>query len=36
MNALDLKSIAELRDLAFYISACQRGYRWTQRQVKTC
>lgn len=34
MNALELKSIAELRDLAFYIPAYQRGYRWTQRQVK--
>ena len=34
MNALDLKSIAELRNMAFYIPAYQRGYRWTQRQVK--
>ena len=33
MNALELKSIAELRDMAFYIPAYQRGYRWTQRQV---
>lgn len=34
MNALELKSIAELQDMAFYIPAYQRGYRWTQRQVK--
>lgn len=34
MNALELKSIAELRDLAFYIPAYQRGYRWTRREVK--
>jgi len=34
MNKLDLKSIAELRDMAFYIPAYQRGYRWTQQQVK--
>ena len=34
MNTLELKSIAELRDMAFYIPAYQRGYRWTQRQVK--
>ena len=34
MNKLDLKSIAELRDMAFYIPAYQRGYRWTKRQVK--
>ena len=34
MNILELKSIAELRDMAFYIPAYQRGYRWTKRQVK--
>ncbi len=34
MNALELKSIVELRGMAFYIPAYQRGYRWTQRQVK--
>ncbi len=34
MNTLELKSIAELRNMAFYIPAYQRGYRWTQRQVK--
>ena len=34
MNTLELKSIAELRDMAFYIPAYQRGYRWTKRQVK--
>ena len=34
MNTLELKSIAELRDMSFYIPAYQRGYRWTKRQVK--
>lgn len=34
MNTLELKSIAELRDMAFYIPAYQRGYRWTRQQVK--
>lgn len=34
MNTLELKSIAELQDIAFYIPAYQRGYRWTQQQVK--
>lgn len=33
MNTLELKSIAELQNLAFYIPDYQRGYRWTQRQV---
>lgn len=34
MNTLELRSIAELQDMAFYIPAYQRGYRWTQQQVK--
>lgn len=34
MNTLELKSIAELQDMAFYIPAYQRGYRWTHQQVK--
>lgn len=34
MNTLELKSIAELQDMAFYIPTYQRGYRWTQQQVK--
>lgn len=34
MNTLELKSIAELQNLAFYIPDYQRGYRWTQRQVE--
>lgn len=34
MNTLELKSVAELQDLAFYIPDYQRGYRWTQRQVE--
>ena len=31
---MELKSVAELQDLAFYIPDYQRGYRWTQRQVE--
>ena len=27
MNTLELKSIAELQDMAFYIPAYQRGHR---------
>lgn len=34
MNTLELKSVAELQDLAFYIPDYQRRYRWTQRQVE--
>lgn len=34
MNTLELKSVAELQDMAFYIPAYQRGYRWTHQQVK--
>lgn len=34
MNTLELKSIAELQKLAFYIPNYQRGYRWTRRQVE--
>lgn len=34
MNTLELKSIAELGNLAFYIPDYQRGYRWTRRQVE--
>ena len=34
MNTLELKSIAELQNLAFYIPDYQRGYRWTRRQVE--
>lgn len=34
MNTLELKSVAELQDLAFYIPDYQRGYRWTRRQVE--
>lgn len=34
MNTLELKSIAELQNMAFYIPAYQRGYRWTHQQVK--
>ena len=31
---MELKSIAELQNLAFYIPDYQRGYRWTRRQVE--
>ena len=34
MNTLELKSIAELQNLAFYIPDYQRGYRWTRQQVE--
>ena len=34
MNTLELKSIAELQNLAFYIPDYQRGCRWTRRQVE--
>ena len=34
MNTLELKSIAELQDLAFFIPDYQRGYRWTRQQVE--
>lgn len=34
MNTLELKSIAELENLAFHIPDYQRGYRWTRRQVE--
>lgn len=34
MNTLELKSVAELQNLAFYIPDYQRGYRWTRQQVE--
>lgn len=34
MNTLELKSIAKLQDLEFYIPDYQRGYRWTRQQVE--
>ena len=33
-NLLKLKSIYELLDEKFYIPSYQRGYRWTEKQVK--
>ena len=33
-NTLELKSIAKLQDLEFYIPDYQRGYRWTRQQVE--
>lgn len=34
MSTLELKSISELQDLAFFIPDYQRGYRWTRQQVE--
>lgn len=34
MSTLELRSIAELQDLAFFIPDYQRGYRWTRQQVE--
>ena len=34
MSTLELKSIAELQDLAFFIPDYQRGYRWTRQHVE--
>lgn len=34
MSTLELKSITELQDLAFFIPDYQRGYRWTRQQVE--
>ena len=33
-NTLKLKSIFELLNEEFYIPSYQRGYRWTEKQVK--
>lgn len=33
-NKIELKSIGELLDYHFYIPSYQRGYRWTEQQVK--
>ena len=34
MSTLELKSISELQDLAFFIPDYQRGYRWTRQQIE--
>lgn len=34
VNIIDLKSIGDLRGMNFHIPSYQRGYRWTEQQVK--
>ena len=34
MNTIELKSLSELSQYSFYIPAYQRGYRWTEQEVK--
>lgn len=34
MDRLEMKSIADLQGMSFYIPAYQRGYRWTQLEVR--
>jgi uncharacterized protein with ParB-like and HNH nuclease domain len=33
-NFIELKSISDLQGMVFFIPSYQRGYRWTQQQVK--
>jgi hypothetical protein len=33
-NKIELKSINELQEMKFFIPSYQRGYRWTEQQVK--
>ncbi len=33
-NKIEMKSVAELRGMKFFIPSYQRGYRWTEQQVK--
>ena len=33
-NTIELKSVKELLGMKFFIPSYQRGYRWTDRQVK--
>ena len=33
-NIIELKSISELLKMKFFIPNYQRGYRWTEQQVK--
>lgn len=33
-NSITLKSLAKLLDKKFFIPSYQRGYRWTEQQVK--
>lgn len=34
MNSVELKTLSELSQYSFYIPAYQRGYRWTEQEVK--
>lgn len=34
MNSVELKTLNELSQYSFYIPAYQRGYRWTEQEVK--
>ena len=34
MNSIELKTLGELSKYSFYIPAYQRGYRWTEQEVK--
>ncbi|MCM1307198.1 MAG: DUF262 domain-containing protein [Butyrivibrio sp.] len=34
MNSIKLKALGELSQYSFYIPAYQRGYRWTEQEVK--
>ena len=34
MNSIELKTLNELSQYSFYIPAYQRGYRWTEQEVK--
>lgn len=33
-NKIELKAVSELLDMKFFIPSYQRGYRWTEQQVK--
>lgn len=33
-NKIELKSVSELLGMKFFIPSYQRGYRWTEQQVK--
>ncbi|MBR5957702.1 MAG: DUF262 domain-containing protein, partial [Salinivirgaceae bacterium] len=33
-NKIELKSVGELLEMKFFIPSYQRGYRWTEQQVK--
>ena len=33
-NKIELKSVNELLEMKFFIPSYQRGYRWTEQQVK--